>query len=274
MRHVLTILAALALLTSCTMDGFLFNSKPLDTYTLADSVIPTSRREAFQLASGDATIYGYYVKQPDSLRVEPHPVIIYHHGNYGHLQYYWDRVELLYKTGADVLVYDYRGFGRSTGTSSEASMIVDATAILAYVRSRPDVDTSQIFHYGFSLGGFPALYSAARLHTPRGVITESIFASGETLIQTGTLLNIPGSYLLKGEYNNTLHAQERTCPLLMLHGTGDTFIPINVHAEKIFAAARQPKTLIKVEGAEHEGVPSSYGYDTYITRIRAFIRGN
>ena len=50
MRHVLTTLTALALLTSCTMDGFLFNSKPLDTYTLADSVIPTSRREAFQLA--------------------------------------------------------------------------------------------------------------------------------------------------------------------------------------------------------------------------------
>jgi fermentation-respiration switch protein FrsA (DUF1100 family) len=206
--------------------------------------------------------------------VEPHAVIVYHHGNYGHLEYYWDRVELLYKTGADVLVYDYRGFGKSTGTSSEASMIEDATAVLNYLYSRTDVDTSQIYHYGFSLGGFPALYSAANLHSAKGVITESIFASGEALIQTGTLVNIPGSYLLKGEYNNVALAQKRTCPLLMLHGGSDTFIPFAVHAQSIYDAARQPKTLIKVDGAEHEGVPQAFGYNFYISRIRAFIRGN
>lgn len=274
MRSLLLALAVTALLTSCTMDGFLFNSRPLDEYTLADSVIPTTRREAFTLSSGDATIYGYYAKQPDSLRVEPHPVIVYHHGNYGHLEYYWDRVELLYKTGADVLVYDYRGFGKSTGTSSEASMIEDATAVLSYLYSRTDVDTSQIYHYGFSLGGFPALYSAANLHSAKGVITESVFASGEALIQTGTLVNIPGSYLLKGEYNNAALAQKRTCPLLMLHGESDTFIPFSVHAKSMYDAARQPKTLIKVDGAEHEGVPKAFGYDFYISRIRAFIRGN
>lgn len=274
MRNLLVTLSIAALLTSCTMDGFLFNSRPLDSYTLADSVIPSSQREAFTLTSGDATLYGYFVRQPDSLRVEPHPVIVYHHGNYGHLEYYWDRVELLYKTGADVLVYDYRGFGMSTGTSSEASMIEDASAVLNYVRSRRDVDTTQIFHYGFSLGGFPALYSATNLHAARGVITESIFASGEALIQTGTLLNIPGSYLLKGEYNNVRLAQQRSCPLLMFHGNADTFVPFDVHAVSIYNAARQPKTLIKVEGAEHEGVPQTFGYDFYISRIRAFIRGN
>lgn len=274
MRNLLLTLSVAAFLTSCTMDGFLFNSRPLDSYMLADSVIPSAQREAFTLTSGDATLYGYFVRQPDSLRVEPHPVIVYHHGNYGHLEYYWDRVELLYKTGADVLVYDYRGFGMSTGTSSEASMIEDASAVLNYVRSRRDVDTTQIFHYGFSLGGFPALYSATNLHTARGVITESIFASGEALVQTGTLLNIPGSYLLKGEYNNARLAQQRTCPLLMFHGSADTFIPFDVHARSIYDVARQPKTLIKVEGAEHEGVPQTFGYDFYISRIRAFIRGN
>lgn len=274
MKHVLLALIMGITLTSCTMDGFLFNSRVLEEYTLSDSVIVPSQREVFTLTSGDATIYGYFIKQPDSLRVEPHPTIVYHHGNYGHMQYYWDRVELLYKTGADVLVYDYRGFGKSTGTSSEASMIEDVTAVLAYLRGRSDVDTTQMYHYGFSLGGFPALYAASHLHTARGVITESIFASGEALIQTGTLLNIPGSYLLKGEYNNVLHAQQRTCPLLMLHGGGDTFIPFDVHAQRIYDVARQPKTLIKVDGAEHEGVPQTFGYENYISRIRAFIRGN
>lgn len=274
MRHLLLVLSASVLLASCTMDGFLFNSQPLTEYTLADSVISQSRREAFTLRSGDATIYGFYAKQTDSLRTEPHPVIIYHHGNKDHLQYYWQRVELLYKTGADVVVYDYRGFGKSSGTSSEASLIEDATAVLLYVRSRADVDTSRIFHYGFSLGGFPALYSATNLHRARGVITESIFASGEALTQTGTLLNIPGSYLLKGAYDNALLSQQRTCPMLMLHGGSDTFIPFAQHAQRIYDVANRPKTLIRIESADHEGVPRSMGYDFYVSRIRAFIRGN
>jgi hypothetical protein len=256
------------------MDSFLFNSRALDSYVLADSVIPTTQREELILTSGDAVLHGYFIKQPDSLRVEPHPTIIYHHGNKWHLQYYWPRVELLYKAGADVLIYDYRGYGKSTGSSSEASMQEDAKVILDYVRSRPDVDTSQIFHYGFSLGGYPAMYSASHLPSARGLITEAIFASGQTLVQTGTLLNVPGSYLLKGEYNNAGNSQLRTCPLLMFHGGSDTFIPFDVHAEQIYDAARQPKTLIKVDGAGHEGIPQSFGYDAYVSRIRAFIRGN
>jgi fermentation-respiration switch protein FrsA (DUF1100 family) len=60
----------------------------------------------------------------------------------------------------------------------------------------------------------------------------------------------------------------------MLHGESDTFIPFSVHAKSMYDAARQPKTLIKVDGAEHEGVPKAFGYDFYISRIRAFIRGN
>lgn len=268
-------LVAMAMvLGSCSLDGFIFNPEPLDSYDLSTDVIAVEHREAVLLTSGAETLYGFYCRQPDSLRVEPHPVIIYHHGNAQHLQRYWPRVEYLYQCGFDVFVYDYRGYGMSTGTSTdEGSLQADAMAALNYVRDRPDVDTSQIIHYGFSLGGVPALWAATR-HQSNGVILEAIFASGEALVQTGTVLNVPGGYLLRDGYRNIDRIAKINTKLLILHGTHDTFLPLSVHGEALFKAARNPKTIIRVPDADHEDVPAFLGIPTYRNVISAFVRGS
>ncbi|HLP27434.1 MAG TPA: alpha/beta hydrolase [Candidatus Didemnitutus sp.] len=274
MRKLLLTLAASLLLASCTMDSFMFNAEPLTEYRLSTAVIPDTSRVEVAIQSEGETIYGYFVRQTDSLRVKPHPTIIYHHGNRDHLQLYWDRVELLYQAGFDVFIYDYRGFGKSTGTSSEQGLKADARAVLTYVLGRKDVDSTQIVHYGFSLGGFPALYSATELHAPKALITESIFASGETLVQSGTLLNVPGSYLLEGAFDNTVPMQRRSCPVLLIHGTKDTFISVESNGQRLYDLARQPKTFVRIEGADHTDVPNVYGTQNYIDLITTFIRGN
>ncbi len=256
------------------MDSIMYNSLPLNTYTLSNAVIPDTSRIEVVMASEGETLYGFYVRQTDSLRVKPHPVIIYHHGNRDNIEYSWERVEHLYKAGFDVFIYDYRGFGKSTGTSSEAGMRADARAALTYVTSRKDVDTSHIVHYGYSLGGYPALYSVTELHTARALITESIFASGEALVQSGTLLNIPGSYLLDDPLDNIAPMQKRSCPVLLLHGTEDTFISVETSGQRLYDVARQPKLFVRVQGAGHESVPSTMGTQNYIDLITAFIRGN
>lgn len=274
MRTLLLSLATCFIATSCTMDSFLFNAEPLTEYVLRTTVIPDTSRVEVALRSDGETIYGYFVRQTDSVRVKPHPTIIYHHGNRDHLQYYWDRVELLYQAGFDVFIYDYRGFGKSTGTSSEQGLRVDARAALSYVMGRADVDTTQIVHYGYSLGGFPALYSASELHNPKALITESIFASGETLVQSGTLLNVPGSYLLEGAFDNTVPMQKRTCPVLIIHGTNDTFIGVETNGQRLYDVARQPRSFVRIQGADHNNVPYVYGTQNYIDLITTFIRGN
>ncbi len=271
---ILRLLIIVLVCTSCTLDSFLFNPQELDRYDLRTTVIPDTARTEVQLMSDGETLYGFYVRQPDSLRVKPHPVIIYHHGNRDNLTFYWDRIELLYKAGFDVFVYDYRGFGRSTGQSTEGGLRSDARAALTYVRSRADVDTTMIVHYGFSLGGFPAVYSATELHTPHALITEAIFASGETLVQSGTLLNIPGSYVLEGTFDNLSPMRDRTCPVLLLHGTDDTFIDVERNGQRLFDVARAPKTFLRIQGAGHDNVPSAMGEQEYIDRITTFIRGN
>lgn len=268
------IVASIVLLQGCSMDAFLFDNLALTEYNLSSAVIPASQVEAVTLNSGSEMLYGFYIKQPDSQRVEPHQVILYHHGNKHHIEAYWERVELLYRAGFDVFIYDYRGFGKSTGTSSEQGLYEDATAALDYLRSRKDVDTAQIVDYGFSLGGVPAMYLAAFKHKPRCVITEDIFASAEALIRSGTLLDVPGNFLMKGKFDNADHARIRTSPLLMLHGTADIFIPYDQHGRLIYEAASQPKRLVMVEGAGHSGVPGTLGDQGYIDLIRNFIKGS
>lgn len=272
-RRLLLIAICSAVLGGCSMDSFLFNTLPLESYDLSTAIIPVDHRQQVTLRSGNETLYGFYVRQPDSLRIEPHPTVLYHHGNKHHLQHYWDRVELLYRAGFDVFIYDYRGFGMSTGTSSEDGLRADAEAALNYLRSRADVDTLQIVDYGYSLGGYPCLYTATTLHQPKAVITESIFASSQDLIQSGTLLDIPGGYLMEGSFDNASQIGNVRAPLLMLHGTADTFIGIERHGEPLFRRAPQPKIFRRIEGAGHDNIPATMGNDLYIELITTFIRG-
>lgn len=274
MNRILALVIAVTLLSSgCSMDSFLFNTLPLDSYTLSTAIIPAANRTEVTLSSGGETLYGYFVRQPDSLRVEPHPTILYHHGNKHNIEAYWDRVELLYRAGFDVFIYDYRGYGMSTGTCSEEGLRSDAKAALDYLRSRSDVDTAQIVDYGFSLGGFPCLYTASQLHKPKAVITEAIFASSEALIQSGTILNIPGGYLMEGEFNNRAQIVNVTSPILLLHGTGDTFVGFEANGKVLAAVAPQPKIFRPIEGANHSEIPSTMGEQNYIDLITAFVRG-
>lgn len=263
------------LVSGCSLDSFMFSPTTLSEYKFSDSLIPSTSVQMVELKSSGETIYGVYIKQPDSMRVIPHPTIIYHHGNNDNLEFFWPRIEYLYRCGFDVLAYDYQGFGKSTGTSTtEDDLFSDARAVLDYVRSRPDVDTTFIVHYGFSLGGVGALYSAAELHQAHAVILEAAYASGEALVQSGTLLNIPGGYLLEGEFNNKGRIGTINAPVLILHGTNDTFIPFSRHAQPLYDHARNPKTLIAVKGADHDNVPTTMGIQAYIDIITTFVRGN
>jgi pimeloyl-ACP methyl ester carboxylesterase len=273
MMRLILIVASAACLASCSLDPFLFNSTKLDAYVLPDSVIPASQREHVQLTVDGVTMHGFFVKQVDSLHGDPPYTIVYHHGNRDHLAYYWPRVELLYRAGFNVFIYDYNGYGMSGGTSTEASFYANARAAWMYVMSRKDVDTSLITNYGYSLGCAAATDVSATVASPHALILEAPFASSESLVRSGTVLDIPGHYLMDGEFANDKKIGAINAPLLILHGTDDVFIPIDPNGKRLYELARNPKTFLPVVGAGHDNIPEVMGHGAYIDLITAFIKG-
>lgn len=250
------------------LDRFMFNEQKLQSYSLSTAVVPESSRTLVRMVSQGKNIYGYFVR---SNGIHPQVTVLYSHGRRDNLQFYWDRVELLYKMGFNVFIYDYEGFGMSEGEPSEGAIDADAHAALEYIRSRSDVDASQIAGYGFSLGCVAAINLAVNSNALHVLILESPFASSTTLVQSGTLLDIPSSYVMRGEYNNAEKIRGVHAPLLIMHGEDDTFIDIGKNSQVIYDNANDPKVFIRVPGANHSEIPEKMGEQRYLSTVTGFI---
>jgi fermentation-respiration switch protein FrsA (DUF1100 family) len=250
------------------LDSNLFNNTELKAYALSTAVIPDSMRTEIILTSQGKKIYGYFIR---SINSSEKNVVLYNHGNRDHLQFYWDRVELFYQMGFNVFIYDYEGYGKSEGEPSEAALYSDATAAYSYVRSRGFGD-GQITVYGFSLGGAAATHLASSVFTPKKLILEAAFASASTLTQSGTLLDVPSTFFMKGTYNNAEKIKNVTAPVLILHGVEDKFIDLEKNGKVLYRNANDPKTFIAVPGADHSQVPWKMGAAVYRDTVENFIR--
>jgi hypothetical protein len=256
------------LFSSCDLENMMYHQTPVSSYTLRTDVIPESKRELVTMTSQGKAIYGYFIKSNGTY---PSTTILYFHGNWDHLEYYWPRAELLYKTGCNVFIFDYQGYGMSEGTPSEQGLYSDCRAALDYVLSRNDVTRSRLVFFGFSLGCAGAVDLAAYTFTPSALCLEAPYASSSALLQTGTLLNIPNSYVMEGEYNNAEKIKKVKSPVLVIHGEADNFIDIEKNGAVVFNNANLPKQFIRVPGADHEGIPATWGADNYVSAIRQFI---
>lgn len=268
MKRILPPLIAAAFLVGCfDLDSSLFNNDTLSSYTLPTSVIPDSIRTEVIMTSQGKKIYGYFISSSDPAERN---IILYNHGNRDHLQFYWDRAEFFYRMGFNVFIYDYQGYGRSEGTPSEAAVYSDAIAAYNYVRSRGFAD-NEISVYGFSLGGAPAVHLASTVFTPKKLILEAPFASASALTQSAMLLDLPSSYVMKGEYNNAEKIKRSAAPLLIIFGEKDVFIDIDKNGRVIYANANDPKEFISVQNAGHSNIPAIMGADAYIAAVKQFV---
>lgn len=266
-KFIFALFSAVLFFNGCfDLDSNLFNNTSLKSYNLSKAVIPESLRTQVVLSSQGKKIYGYYVQSSDPAQKL---IVLYHHGNRDHLQFYWDRVEFFYQMGFNVFIYDYQGYGMSEGEASEAGIYSDATAAYQFVRSKGFTD-NRIINYGFSLGGAPATYVASHVFTPKVHILESTFASAEVLVQSGTLVDFPGSFFMNGKYPTAENITSVHCPVLIMHGEADTFIDMEKNGKVIYRNANNPKEFVPVPGANHSDVPQKMGIGKYFTLIKDF----
>ncbi len=167
------------------------------------------------------------------------------HGNGGNVG---DRVlyaELLVAVGFDVLLFDYRGYGQSTGTPGEEGTYRDARAARAALVNEADAEA--VFYVGESLGGAVALQLALEL-PPSGLVLQSTFTGVRDMARHHYPF-IPKA-VVPDAYPSLRRIPELRAPLLVVHGERDDIVPVS-HGRALFEAAPEPKQLHVLPGVGH-----------------------
>ncbi len=204
-------------------------------------------------------------------------VILYCHGNYKHMDFYWQRAKLLAHTGGKmrygVLMFDYRGYGLSQGTPSEAGMYADADACMQWLRDH-GLTSERLVVYGFSLGSAPATELSAhpRSLRPSKLMLEAPFASAEALVTDGGQLNMPASYFTNLEIDNAEEIKAVQQPFFIIHGTNDQSHNIETHGKLILQHYQGVYSESHwIEGAGHSTVPVTTRFSEYNRILHEFI---
>ncbi|MFO0608653.1 MAG: alpha/beta fold hydrolase [Polyangiales bacterium] len=273
----------LSLASCANLDAFLFNPTPVDRYELAYDAdapaswrVPDALREEVEVTSRDGTrVYGYYLRRPDP-EAATAPVVFYSHGNTRNLDLYWTRAGHLWALGANVLIYDYRGYGRTRGTPSEQAIYDDANAMLAWLRTGPRAAPAErLYLYGYSLGAAITCELASTTTPFRAMILEAPFASVAALVEDGTLV-VPRSLLTANRFNNRAKVaratQNAALGTTIFHGLDDDFVqPSNARRLDAAIGEAGPHTLVLLEGADHDTISRAPPNAVYEARMRALL---
>ncbi len=184
--------------------------------------------------------------------------ILHLHGNAANVSNHLPLVAWLPSQGFNVLMLDYRGFGRSEGKPTLDGVVEDAAAALRHLRSRPEVDAQRLIVLGQSLGGATALRLLATDSAGvRLAVIEAAFASYRDIARDAALRSVvlapflPLALPMLPARRNDPIAQlpAIALPLLIVHGTDDEIIPL-AHGERLAAASSQAE-FFRIDGARH-----------------------
>lgn len=250
-----------------------------NVYDIHDSLISiVSLSSKLNTESLPTQISGVYIGDIDSIQTDT--VILYCHGNYGHIDYYWTRIKLLanigYKNKYGILAIDYRGYGMSDGETTEETLYEDVRTAVEWLQNR-GLESDRLIMYGYSLGSAPAtkLTSNDAFLQPSKLVLEAPFANAETMAQDATGLALPGSYFTNLKLNVAIEIQDIEEPLLWIHGRNDAYLNIDTHGEVVFAShpgeIDVTKFAQRINKGEHSNLPKVIGVNNYLDLLENFI---
>ena len=245
-----------------------------DTYDVADENV-----HLFSLKSDDSgdvqTIYAIYLG--DTARIATDTVIVYCHGNKHHMDFYWNRAKLMARVGGThrygVLMMDYRGYGMSTGTTTESGLTADVNTCMQWLKDRGLTGDRTVL-YGYSLGSAPATTLAADPQALRAskLILEAPFASAEVMVQDAALAALPASYFTDIRVDNAEKIQFVDQPFCWIHGINDDFLKIDTHGEVVYNHYQGSyREAHRIPEAVHNNVPAVMGYEEYLRVVGEFV---
>lgn len=192
----------------------------------------------------------------------PHGLILYFHGNTRSIKGWAKYATDFFRYNYDVILVDYRGFGKSTGKRTEALMLSDMQFV--YDSLAVQYNEHHIIVYGRSLGsGFAA--KIASDNKPRYLILDAPFFNFKKVIER-FLPFLPLRILLRFHLRTDKWIRHVNCHTYILHGTKDWLIPIS-NSEKLQAINPRKITLIRIIGGSHNNLPEFPQYHNIIRDI-------
>ncbi len=189
-------------------------------------------------------------------------LIFYLHGNADNLQRWGEFAADFTTIGYDVFMYDYRGYGKSTGSSNNKNIYTDAITVLNWVKMT--FPHTNMVIYGRSLGSAVATNLATSVN-PNLLILETPFANFTDVIYwplRPSLLLFPD----KIEFSNQEKLPKVKCPTVIFHGTNDWVVPLS-SAQKLKPYLQDENQFYVIDGAGHRNLSDFETYHQLLVKV-------
>jgi uncharacterized protein len=201
-----------------------------------------------------------------------HGVVLFFHGNAGNISHRLDYLQMFHRLRYTTLIIDYRGYGKSTGTPSEAGTYRDAEAAWEYLRHARMARPQDIVIAGESLGAAVATWLAAEVSVttgegPRAVLLFSTFTSVNDL-GAQVYWFLPVRLLSRIGYDNEANLKRIRAPVFIAHSRDDDIVPY-AHGKRLYEAANEPKTFLEMRGGHNDGF--IYTQAQWVAELGAFL---
>jgi uncharacterized protein len=220
---------------------------------------PAIEDVTFHSANG-VTIHGWYLRQAGALKV-----VLICHGNAGNLSY---RGQSLLRfrehLGCSALIFDYPGYGKSTGKPSEEGCYASAEAAIDWLQSAQGISSERIILFGDSLGGGVAVESARRRSCNALVLSKTFTSLPAVAKRIYPFL--PVYWLMRNRFDNLSKMPDLRLPVFIASATLDDLVPFEM-GKQLFAAAPEPKEFLALQGEGHNDRLS----DEFMFALRRFL---
>ncbi len=190
-------------------------------------------------------LHGWYIPVEDA-----RGSILFFHGNAGNISGRIESIRQFHSLGLNVMIFDYRGYGKSEGSPSEAGTYHDAAAAWRYMTEVRDENPDKIILFGRSLGGGVAAWLASEVDAG-ALVLESTFTSAVDLA-ADLYPFIPVRWLMHIRYPVSDYLNEITMPVMIAHSPDDDIVPYR-HGQALYDLAGEPKKWLEMQGRHNDG---------------------